>query len=181
MSTTNDTDQELPANWEDLAEQAEPVESSDDDEVVCPRCFTPFESRGHSSEPIGHMCLNCGGPISGVALWDPISRIWGEGFGYRQITRVGSEPTLAHVIGVWVIFAPTLIFAGLSILKSSSQLLDYQIGLSMSSEIPLGGVGTVLHLLLSVLWVAVPIAIIRRVTINYQRSRQAAAEKESLV
>jgi len=118
MSTANSTDQELPANWEDLAEEAEPVESSEDDELVCPRCFTPFESSGHSSEPISHMCLNCGGPISGVALWDPISRIWGEGFGYRQITRVGSEPKLAHVIGVWVIFAPTLTLGSMSILST---------------------------------------------------------------
>jgi hypothetical protein len=172
MSTTNSTDQELPANWEDLAEQAEPVESSEDDELVCPRCFTPFEPSGHSSQPTSHMCLNCGGPISGVALWDPISRIWGEGFGYRQITRVGSEPKLAHVIGVWIIFVPGMLSSLGYFLSFSKLVLDYLVVSRPSfAPSPFELLANILGLLLMTFVFAIQIAIVRRVTLNYLRKK----------
>jgi hypothetical protein len=69
------------------------------DGVVCPTCLLV-------NSPAAAFCADCGAPIGMVATIDPIQSIYAEGFAYRA--AVGGPPKLIIVIGMWVLFGPTL-------------------------------------------------------------------------
>ena len=69
--------------------------------IVCPSCI-------HENQPYVDYCENCGAPISPTVNYDPYKRIASQGWLYR---KSASEPRrLITVIGMWLIFAPWLIF-----------------------------------------------------------------------
>jgi hypothetical protein len=69
--------------------------------VVCPKCIL-------RNDPQAAFCADCGAPIGMVANVDPIQHILAEGFGYRS--AVDGPPSLIVLIGVWLLFAPMIIW-----------------------------------------------------------------------
>ncbi|MDC0308000.1 MAG: zinc ribbon domain-containing protein [Planctomycetaceae bacterium] len=164
--------EQLPEDWEDVAENMPEAVGDQNDISVCPRCFEPIQ-------PHAHLCLNCGGPISAGAMIDPLARIWGEGFGYRQITRVGSQPSLAAVVGVWLIFVPGMLSSLGFFLHFAKLALDYLV-VSRPGFAPSATdlVASILGLLLMTFVFAIQIAIVRRVTLNYFRTKSTEQPAE---
>lgn len=170
--TPQDSLDNLPPDWEDAAERAVPEASGSDDELVCPNCLTPVQ-------PHAHLCSNCGGPVSDRALLDPFARIWGEGYAYRQATRVGSSPSLVVLIGVWGIFLPGILmfayFAWLSveeIINAVQGVTDFFTGQKYSV---LEGVWKFLFV---VFLMSIQIAIVRRVTQNFLRAQESRTDEK---
>jgi hypothetical protein len=78
-----------------------PTESGVDDEsLACPHCIEPIER-------FDHFCPHCGKPVTVHATTDPLGQIFSQGHVYRQATS--AEPNAITLIGMWLIFSPTVI------------------------------------------------------------------------
>lgn len=107
------------------------------DGSVCPGCLRPVEN------PSLHFCSHCGAPVDPVAVLDPIHAIRSEGNMFR---RGADRPTGLIVFGMWLLLLPTLL-ASLVFVASWASTLN--------------------ALLWLLLGVALPGAILHRVTRNY--------------
>ena len=67
--------------------------------VVCPRCLL-------RNLPSAAFCKDCGAPIGMVSTVDPLQHILAEGFAYRS--AVDGPPRLMIVVGIWLLFGPTV-------------------------------------------------------------------------
>ncbi len=88
-----------------------PAREPHPDGVVCPKCL-------HANSEAAAFCADCGAPIGMVATIDPIQHIHAEGFGYRS--AVEGPPKLIIVIGMWLIFGPTVLVVPFIIRDASS-------------------------------------------------------------
>ena len=79
--------------------------------VLCPKCLL-------ANSTVAAFCADCGAPIGMVSTIDPIQHIWAEGFAYR--CAVDGPPKLIIVVGIWLIFGPTLLVHPLSFFSSRS-------------------------------------------------------------
>jgi len=70
-----------------------------DDVILCPGCIA---ENGRFAD----FCHNCGMPISSFATMDPLKHIYAQGWMYRKACSGRTSPII--VIGMWLIFAPTL-------------------------------------------------------------------------
>ncbi len=86
---------------------------------LCPQCM-------NINETSDHFCRKCGAPISSYATIDPIGRIWAEGYFYRQ--AVWHPRSAIVVIGIWMIFLPTILFS-LMLVLSSAEFADRAYGI----------------------------------------------------
>ncbi|MBP7088597.1 MAG: hypothetical protein KBB01_04785 [Candidatus Omnitrophica bacterium] len=75
---------------------------------LCPACLTKIE-------PNVDFCKKCGRPLGNWVTYDPINRIHSVGWLYRRLAS-GPVPLIA-LIGVWLIFGPTLLI-GIAYMKS---------------------------------------------------------------
>jgi len=161
---------ELPEDWETMAEQAEMVESGPDDQMVCPQCFDPIQ-------PLAHLCGKCGGPVSARAMVDPFASIWGEGYAYRQVTKVGSRPSKLLLIGMWVGFVPGILYFFGYILFFGKEILDEVSGVDGDYPGFSNGIGSSLFaMMIMAAMMCLHITILRRVTINYFRAKEPAQD-----
>ena len=69
---------------------------------LCPFCLAPIH-------PIDNFCPKCGGPVSAIASFDPLGRVYSAGRAYRQ--AVSGPPRLSVVTAMWLIFGPGLLFS----------------------------------------------------------------------
>jgi len=166
--TSSESSSDLPPDWEDLAERAEPESSGSEDELVCPNCLTPIA-------PHSHLCSNCGGPVSDRAFCDPFARIWGEGHIYHRVTRFGYQPSLSILIGIWLIFIPGIVSMGLGLIMSGYYVLsDFTKVGALGGTEDFGLSASLFGALLMTFIMGLQIAIVRRVTLNYLRAKAAS-------
>jgi hypothetical protein len=64
---------------------------------LCPHCLAEIES-------IAHFCSGCGGPISSIAMMDPLGSIHARGFAFGKATSGTSRPIV--LVGMWLICIP---------------------------------------------------------------------------
>lgn len=89
---------------------------------VCPHCLAPITD-------LDHFCPRCARPITAIAATDPLGSIHATGHVY---TNAADRPTkLIHVIGIWLLFAPTL--ATFTVLALTTLLGRTQSGYSDSA------------------------------------------------
>ena len=68
--------------------------------ALCPSCF-------HRNPPEIDFCRNCGRPMGIIATCGPLERIFSQGWLYRKAV---SEPTRFILIGMWLVFGPTVLY-----------------------------------------------------------------------
>lgn len=88
-----------------MSEPADPTETlpddSPDESLLCPHCI----------EPIGtfdHFCPHCGKPITAHASTDPFGQIFSTGRLYYNAVHT-HRPRRVIVIGIWLIFGPSIL------------------------------------------------------------------------
>lgn len=69
-------------------------------QMLCSGCARPVPQERH-------FCPHCGAPMSFYATTAPYERVLSEGYAWR---RAASRPNLIIVIGMWLIWSPTLAF-----------------------------------------------------------------------
>jgi predicted amidophosphoribosyltransferase len=83
---------------------------------VCPQCMA-------LCEPNADFCRACGAPLSALAAFDPYKQIFVQGWFYRRAT---SRPTsFVVVLGMWLIFGPTVLIACCTMMPWSLQLSSW--------------------------------------------------------
>ncbi len=87
------------------------VDEPTEEGVLCPKCLL-------ANSTAAAFCADCGAPIGMVSTVDPIQSIWAEGFAYRCAVEGPPKPII--VIGMWLIFGPTLLALPLSFFSSPS-------------------------------------------------------------
>ena len=81
---------------------SEPAEDGGIASVLCPNC-------GRSNPELRHFCVQCGAPISPLSTIGPAETPLAEGFAYRQ--AVSGPPKKVILIGMWLLFGPSLAIA----------------------------------------------------------------------
>lgn len=90
------------------------VDEPSEEGVLCPKCLL-------ANSTAAAFCADCGAPIGMVSTVDPIQHIWAEGFAYR--CAVDGPPKLIIVVGMWLIFGPTLLALPFAFFSSGSNEL----------------------------------------------------------
>lgn len=67
--------------------------------MICPACQT-------TNDEFETFCRKCGSPIGTTATLAPVPSIRTQGFLFRK--AVDKPPNLIAVIGIWILFAPTV-------------------------------------------------------------------------
>jgi hypothetical protein len=116
---------------------------------ICVNCFEPMPDSDDQ------FCPKCGAPIDALAELDPVNAIRAEGHMFR---RGAERPSFMILIGLWIIFLPTLA-VGIATVVSGAR------------ELP------ALLFFITVLG-ALPLAVLYRATINYIRHRNTPVEEE---
>lgn len=125
---------------------------------VCPNCMTP-------ANPCDRFCRECGCPLSPLTGFDPMGRIYSQGFVYRKAaTKRVSKMT---VLLLWLLLAPGPAMYLLVMLRD------------VVSDLGEGRL-TAGRLLLGLLWLAgitvLPGLLLYRVTANYLRQGDGREE-----
>jgi len=78
------------------------MNKNDDQENIklCPGCFT-------GNRECSDFCVKCGRPIGNFTNYDPIKRIWSQGYAYRTSISEPSSPVV--FFGVWILFGVPLV------------------------------------------------------------------------
>jgi len=115
---------------------------------LCTSCLFP-------NPPDTPFCKRCGAPIGPIATVGPLEHVYAEGHAYRQ--AVEGPPKAIVVLGVWMIFFPTLL---LGLLCMASMLIGRR-----------GLAGGIFFLLFGGLaWISV--VMLYRVTKNFIQRRR---------
>ena len=70
------------------------------DTKLCPNCFT-------ENKTSVDFCIKCGRPLGDFVNYDPIKRIWSQGWMYRKSLSEPSSPIVFY--GIWALFGLPLI------------------------------------------------------------------------
>jgi len=94
--------------WRSLRDRqkAEHERQFDGATPICPHCLGPLG-------PLDHFCPKCCGPVSAHASIDPLGRIYSTGRAYRE--AMSAKPRLVVLLGVWLIFGPSLVLFPLAL------------------------------------------------------------------
>ncbi len=102
------------------------------------------------------LCPHCGAPVSGTSGMAPWERTLAEGFIYRSAVAKPTKPIV--LIGVWVIFFPSLVFNGLLMMHEAK-----------------GGTMETGYLLFSLFGAIISVAALYQTTLNYFKRSQVTA------
>ena len=86
-----------------MQEEKKPLDSDLEEQpelLVCPSCL-------QENDEYGDYCCKCGAPISPTVNFDPFKRIASQGWLYR--TAASDSRRKITVIGIWLIFLPSII------------------------------------------------------------------------
>lgn len=132
---------------------------------VCPHCVEPLG-------PLDRFCPNCSAPASALVSMDPMGRIYTTGWAYRQ--AVAGKPRLMALVGMWLIFCPSLAAIALimwTILRAMPFFSPY----AEWGSISLGSLALNLGaFLLTLAPEILGLALLWKVTARYVRSRRKA-------
>jgi hypothetical protein len=126
--------------------------SEPEEAMICPSCHG-------LNVPDARYCIHCQAPLASTVMLDPIGQIQAQGFAYRQATT--GKPNLMVVLGIWVLFFPALIVAGIVV------ALGFTDGLSWSGDQWLEFAGPMLIAVVSAV-------LLYKTTMNYRRRRKEA-------
>jgi ribosomal protein L40E len=105
------------------AEDSIPELSIPGESAVCPTCHT-------LNLPEVTFCRRCGAPIGFISTIGPLEAAYAEGFAYRR--AVEGRPQFIIVVGIWLLFFPSLVASigfSLSILKTGMDGIGGFVGL----------------------------------------------------
>lgn len=71
-----------------------------EDILICPNCFSEHDT------PVD-FCKECGRPLGNFVNYDPIKRIWSQGWMYRKSLSEPSSPIIFY--GIWILFGTSII------------------------------------------------------------------------
>lgn len=71
------------------------------EKALCTTCL-------HPNAPQTAFCKECGAPVGIISTVGPFERLFAEGFAYRQAVASPRKPIV--LVGLWLIFLPTLLF-----------------------------------------------------------------------
>ena len=83
---------------------SETDETSSEEGVVCTVCL---EING----PEANYCPKCGAPVNSLLSFNPWDQTLVEGFAYRR--AVDGPPSKIILIGIWMLFSPSVLFFAL--------------------------------------------------------------------
>ncbi len=85
----------------DHVEEAERGDPQGDVELpVCPNCMAP-------GSPFDGFCRECGCPLSALTGFDPMGRIWSQGFVFRKAAT--GRVSKMTVLLLWLLLGPALV------------------------------------------------------------------------
>jgi len=85
--------------------ESEANEQSSEAGVVCTACL-------ETNPPHIDYCARCGAPLNSLVAFNPFDQTLVEGFAYRR--AVDGPPSRIILIGIWLLFAPTILFLPLA-------------------------------------------------------------------
>ncbi|MBN1437544.1 MAG: zinc ribbon domain-containing protein [Sedimentisphaerales bacterium] len=140
-----------------MTDESSKADRDDQGRIICYNCLA-------ENHPHADFCEHCGTPLSSLSTIDPIKRIAATGDTWR---KAASSPSKRIVlIGMWLIFAPPLLFFVLSLFAFVSE--------GDRSDNP----GALLKTLVGMVVVCLYGLILVKVTQNYIRRKRAAANDE---
>jgi len=93
-------------NEENDTTESDTGELSPEAGVVCPLCL-------EINPPRTDYCAKCAAPLNSLVAFNPFDQTLVEGFGYRR--AVDGPPSKIILIGMWVMFGPSLLILPLFI------------------------------------------------------------------
>ena len=131
--------------------EAEPTpgKETQEERVLCTVCLHPNNTRAD-------YCSKCGAPINTLLTFAPYDHILCEGFVYRRAVDGPASRTV--LIGMWVLFGPSLIGAPLAIAS----------GFEGNSDTDLFAIS------FGVIYLVISAVILYRTTANYLAKRQTS-------
>jgi hypothetical protein len=134
---------------------SDPLEQ--EEEMICPSCLglNPPEAR---------YCAHCHAPLSSTVMLDPIGQIQAQGFAFRQATA--GKPNLIIVVGIWLLFFPVVISAGIVIVLAFTGLFSWSGNVLLEFAAP-------------TLIAAASVVLLYKTTMNYRRKRRESKAGET--
>ena len=127
-------------------------QNPEEERVLCTVCL-------HANLPRADYCSKCGALINTLLMFAPYDQILIEGFAYRR--AVDGPPSRIILIGMWLVFGPTVVLAlfGIAAVGQSNPAL--------------GSLDLVAHRVFFIIYFLISAAILYRTTANYLAKRQS--------
>jgi len=123
-----------------------------EEEMICPSCLG-------LNAPDTRYCAHCHAPLASTVMLDPIGQIQAQGFAFRQATA--GKPNLIIVIGIWLLFFPVVIAAGIIIALAFTDPFCWSRNELLEFAVPM-------------LVAVASVVLLYKTTMNYRRRRREA-------